>query len=273
VARLNTFADDVGQAMRVVYGQCYAAVELVLFSDERAGLEERRAALVDAEVEYVLRAYLTEAERTGGWVTHDEARRRADEARGTRRRYPFLVLPPGGVARACAYYAMLVLEFFWSVRPLARVVVRAVDALLAAPALAPKRTRRNAKLAARAAELASYRERAARLQTYTAADATPIVLELARRGFRELLLVFFERDALLGVLACESAVLQQLYVAERTCTQIMRDIKQTVAAARDLGLALHSLVATQMPLADVLDTHGSVVDAFLERRRARLHLT
>ena len=272
LARGNTFGDEIGHAMRIVYGQCYTAVHLVYFSEQRAAIEERRAAVVDAEVEYVLREYLAESERPGVWISHDEARRRADAARGTRRSYSFLVLPEGAVVRLTAYYAMLALEFFWSIRPLARRVVRTCTSLLEST-LTAKRTARNAKLASRAREVASYFEVATRLQTYTASDATPIILELARRGFRELLVVFFERDPLLEAFACETSVLQQLYVNERTCTQIMRDIKQTVAAARDLGFSLQTLVSTQMPLADVLDARTSVVELFLERRRGRLALT
>jgi len=270
-AHTNTFADGVGHAMVVVYGQCHAAVALSLFSNERAAIEARRASDIAYGVESALTALYAEARARNAWITLDEVRRRRALEIGNRRVPPHLKLPVGAVDRLCAYYAMLALEFFWGIRPLAYAVEGTCATLLArlpAATGTAKPSRRSTQAASRRAELNTYREVAARVTKYTAANATPSILSLVRRGFRELLLTMYEPDAVLQVLAPDAAVLQELYLAERTSTLIMRDLKQTVAAARDLGFALDGLRGTQLSLVRVMYARGSVCDLFLRERLA-----
>lgn len=281
-ARANTFGDSMGAGLDEYYRVAHATVDLLLFSDERAAYEARRVERVWRTTNRRIATYVAEQVRAGEAVTLDTMRALYEREAERTRLYPCVVLPfdaeleRGAERRLVAYYAMLVVEFYVGVRVLAaRVESATADAAAAASTASAARrggVRRAANVAEAATRAAVYaRDVARRVQLVHVRDVAPCVLDLVQRGYRPSGDVdVFARDALLRVLYVESDALQALLVAERANTEMTRDLKQVVAAARDLGLSLRSLVATQLDTNVVLHSREPIVDVFLRARRARM---
>jgi len=256
----NTFGFGVAELQRL-YREIHEMIARLLFSDERSKIEEARLRSINAVALQRINNYRSETHKRGRVVFLDEAKRRYEEEHAGHWLPPHIIVGRGWLERLTAYYTMLALEFTVNIRALARRVEQTAKTSRAL--LRPKTERHTT--------LSKFIEFSSSLHTHAAANMVPSILHLVRQGWRENGLAIFSKDLFLHAIFFESSVMQELGVAEKICTRISTDIKQTVAASRDLRLETRELRATQLDFNAVVRTApGSVVDAFLARRRAAL---
>jgi len=244
---------------RRMYKNIYAQTDRLLFSEERSKLEEERARIVDEVAYRRMVNYRSEQLKRGNVVFLDEALRRGEEEVNMHWRPPTIVVGVGWLERLAAYYTMLQVEFVINVRALA---VRVEN-------MAKQQRRRlltNGD-SERRRQLDGFITVATSMRGHDEAKMVPSMLQLIRQGWEEAAVRVFVRDAFLQPIFFESAVMQELGVPEKACTRATTDIKQTVAAARDLRVSLADMQSTQMDFNDVVRTApASVVELFLHKK-------
>jgi len=239
----NTFGDDIALNLARWYAQAYAATHRMLFSDERAAIEQANRQKAVDDVTHRINSYIVSQRKTRQPVCMSLMRQIEQRYMNGRRIYPVMLVPRNGRCRMTSYFSLVCMEFYLQ---LVAVVTRLYD-----------RFDDSSKTAADS------------LQEMTFASVSPNVLDLLHEGLKSKGQIIVAVERTLSIYP-ESQTVEALGFPQKTCTEVKKVIKHCIVAATDLSEPLESLRTTHLDILHVMFGDDSIVERFLNTRRTRL---
>jgi len=239
----NTFGDELAGTLARLYTQAYATVNLLLFSAERAAIEESKCRMMQQDAERRINAYVAYQRKHHDVVSLSTVRQIENRALTARRAYPTLLVPPHGIQRLTAYFAIVSVELYLQLYACAETLAPALKGVLATTADA--------------------------FRTMNFASIAPTMLSVLHEGLTSNGHVLVVVEPVLAIYP-ESLTVDALGIPQKTCTDVNKAVSRLVVAAAQHRVSPDTLRVTQLDMTRVLSGRVSIISMFLAERRRRL---